>query len=100
MRNLLAVELALLRVELAVNVRDLAHEERPDVRSRPVELTAAGHQLRGLSHTLRDERIRFVDPGDSHGWSSSELSVVGSNPGAIASSSDTHSSTVRAIGPT
>ena len=64
--DVLAVELGLFRVELAVDISDLAHERRPEaLRELHVEPSPAREALCGALHPGPDERIGVLEPDDA-----------------------------------
>ena len=62
--DVLAVEVAVLGVELAMHVGDLAHERDSNLRTGPVDSLGSGEERRRLADACRDQRIGIVDPAD------------------------------------
>ena len=67
----------MLREEIAVDLRDLAHEHRPHVFGEREVNCPRVQRLRSRLQTLSDERIAVLEPGDGNGWlgSVSELEL-------------------------
>src|SRR2546429_2933288 len=65
--DVLAVELCVLGVELAMDFRDLAHEERVDAWIRPVQDAPSREARRGFAHACGDEGLRALHPCDADG---------------------------------
>ena len=100
--HVLAVELAVLGEELAVDVGDLVHEEptRPLRVEEARRADVAGSARSRLEHACADERLRVVDPGDS------DLDLLqrlerdaARSPGRAPAAPPRTSSTSLAIGP-
>src|SRR5207244_6193377 len=66
--DVLAVEVRVLGVELAVDVCHLSPEDAPDAFwLREVDRAAAREARRGLLDARTDERVGVLDPGDADG---------------------------------
>src|SRR5919204_1261959 len=65
--EVVAVELGVLRVELAVHIRDLSCKCRRNVRDRQLDRLPRSEERRRLGDALVDERVCGVEPRDSHG---------------------------------
>src|SRR5919201_6764390 len=65
--EVVAVELGVLRVELAVHIRDLSCECRRDVRDRQLDRLPRSEERRRLGDPLADEWVCAVEPRDGNG---------------------------------
>ena len=102
-RDLLAVQLGVLGIELAVHVCDLVHEEGADVSAAASSSARLrGNRAAAAATRSRDERVGVLEPGDADRdllERARPPRLV--NPGASASRSAAHvGRRVRAIGPT
>ena len=98
-RDLVAVQLAVLGVELAMHICDLAHEERVD-RVAASRARGSGNRAAAAATRAATSRSASSSHATPTATSSSELTSWAVNSGAIASRSAAQSVTLRAIGPT
>ena len=65
--DVLAVQLAVLGVQLTVHVGDLSHERRYDtLGQRELDLDDVTEDARGSQHAFADERVAAIRPRDAH----------------------------------